>query len=162
MLEIERKFLLSRDNYETVVQQASELFTTHRLEQVYLRKQDPEVRIRRELTIDKHGSSVSHFLTIKDDGGMIRDEQEHVIDMSLNAWAALVNTFPSVAKVRNKGSTVEGYELVIDRVLSSLEDIYLCEVEFPSLKEAEAWEPLSWMGEEVTGNPDYKMVNLCE
>ena len=141
--EIERKFIFigSDDIYKGAVGSA--------LCQSYVSTQ-PEVRLRQVL---KEGK-LTHFLTVKDSGDMVRNEYQTIITAETYADLHKNTVGTDIIKTRYKVPVEDGLIAVID----VFKDINLktVEVEFTSKKKALDFEPPAWFGKEVTCYPHYK------
>lgn len=163
MLEIERKFLVVEE-LENVVLRQPQHFSSQEIQQLYLSKQ-PEIRLRSVI----EGLNRQYYFSTKSSGQLThagtlsRVEVESEIQFDPPVWAALVRSgkFPVLTKQRFVGRTAEGFELVLDR-LPNNRNLCLAEVEFPNIEAANRWVPYEWMGREVTEDPAYRAVNLCQ
>ncbi|TRW95637.1 CYTH domain-containing protein [Paracoccus sp. M683] len=107
-----------------------------------------EIRLRRE--------GDDHSLTLKSDGGLIRDEREITIgsaefDM---LWPATKGR--RVEKTRHRGTLPGGQPFELDVFSGDLAPLMLVEVEFPSEEVALSFLPPSWFGKEVTEDKRFK------
>jgi adenylate cyclase len=147
VVEIERKFL---------VEDLPELgdFVAEPIAQGYIAitEDGTEVRLRR-----KDGA---HLLTIKHGTGLQRLEEEIEIDQGRFEVLWPLTEGARVRKTRHSfdqgGRTIE-----VDTYDGELKGLVVAEIEFDSKLEAEAFEPLPWMGPEVTDDPAYKAQNLA-
>lgn len=147
MKEIERKFLVKgpmpdglpsepiRQGYVTAISDST------------------EVRLRRK------GDTC--FLTVKSDGGLVRDE----IEITIGA-AAFETLWPltegrRVEKTRRRGKLPGGLEFELDVFEGHLAPLMLVEVEFPSEEAARLFVPPDWFGEDVTGDRRYRNRTLA-
>ena len=144
-LEIERKFLVSRDPPLD-----GACATT--LRQGYLATGEVEVRVR-----EADGSCT---LTVKSAGGLVRREEDLPID--LERFERLWHL--------TQGRRVEKVRHVVEQDVATLEvDVYaganaglvVVEVEFTSPQAARAWTPPPWFGREVTEDPAFKNQTLA-
>lgn len=161
MLEIERKFLVKEDTFDIVINSVSDLIGPYQIEQLYLSTGILEARLRREALFQ----NVKYTFTAKSPGNLIREETEVPVELTDFQWKMLLGSgsgLPRLRKTRYKSRTAEGYELVLDNVHLPDKEVYLCEVEFPTEEAARNWMPYSWLGDEVTGDANYRMVKLCE
>lgn len=143
--EIERKYLVKSDDYQTLAENKLEIT------QGYLsRKVDATVRVR--IINDKA------FITIKSKNkGIVRDEWEYEIPVSDGCEMLTLCEGTVIHKVRY----IVNYEEMkweIDEFISPNPGLVVAEVELPSA-EVEPTLP-SFIGEEVTGNPEYYNSNM--
>lgn len=139
-MEIERKFLV-RDLPADL-----QSYPHKELEQGYL-STDPVVRIRK--------SNDAYTLTYKGSGFMIREEYN--LPLTKDAYEHLKPKTDGILirKVRYRIPYQDKYTVELDVFLDSLAPLLLAEVEFSSPKEADAFIPPEWFGEEVTFSPEY-------
>lgn len=143
-VEVERRFLIDGE---------PDWLRDHpceRIEQGYLVLSDEgEARVR--LVDDGRQAS----LTVKRGHGRSRAETEIELigDQADTLWPATDGR--RVCKRRFRVEAEEGvYE--IDVFEGDLEGLIVCEIEFPDEGAAEAFEPPSWAGEELSGNDRYE------
>ena len=146
-MEIERKFLVEDPpSLEDAVAEP--------IEQGYIAITDSgtEVRVRRKGEV--------HLLTIKHGLGMERLEEEIEIDRGRFEALWPITEGARVSKTRY---TFEqgGRRVEVDLYGGELEGLVVAEVEFDSERDAEGFEPLPWMGVEVTDDPAYKNESLA-
>ncbi len=148
MLEIERKFLVSR---------RPDLAGTEsvEIEQGYLALADAgeaEVRLRRR------GDLL--LLTIKGGTGEVRVEEELELDREQFESLWPLTEGRRVSKTRH---LIPAGELLIelDAYSGELEGLLVVEVEFPDRGAADRFEPPEWFGEEVTGRREYRNETLA-
>ena len=147
--EIERKFLL-RERPPGLEQCPGAP-----IEQGYLALEPDGCQVR----LRKKGEA--HFLTAKRArAGYAREEYE--IALTPGQFAAL---WPMTAgrrlhkkryEIRDGGRVIE-----IDVYGGANHGLTVAEVEFPSEEEARAFTPPGWLGEEVSGRPEYSNRNLA-
>ncbi len=161
--EIERKFLVKSDAF---IAQAT---TSYEIMQGYLCK-DPEKTIRVRIR------DTRAFLTIKSSllrDGIAKFEWEKEIDLS-DAKELMKICLPGaisktryIIKVKGEGVKVKGERLEakgddlkweVDVFHGRLEGRVLAEIELSD--EDEAFERPDWLGEEVTGQPQYYNANM--
>ena len=161
--EIERKFLVKSDAF---IAQAT---TSYEIMQGYLCK-DPEKTIRVRIR------DARAFLTIKSSllrDGIAKFEWEKEIDLS-DAKELMKICLPGaicktryIIEVKGEGSKVKGERLEakeddlkweVDVFHGRLEGRVLAEIELSD--EDEAFERPDWLGEEVTGQPQYYNANM--
>ena len=160
-IEIERKFLVNNDSYK---QLANNHFT---ITQGYINK-DPDrtVRVRIKTSPDGAGKA---FLTIKskpNELGFSRFEWEKEIDV--NDAQMLINLcLPSViektrwlipATSTNNHITSSPLIWEVDEFHGRLEGLVIAELELEN--EQQTFDKPSFVGEEVTGNPQYYNANM--
>lgn len=148
-MEIERKYLIPQlpDGYET--------YPFHNIEQGYLCT-SPVVRVRRE--------DDTYYLTYKSKGLLAREE--HNLPLTKEAYDHLIQKADGniLTKKRyllplesQKHLTIE-----LDIFEGKLKGLILAEVEFPTVKEAEAFVPPCWFGEDVTLTGKYQNSRLSQ
>lgn len=160
-IEIERKFLVNNDSYK---QLANNHFT---ITQGYISK-DPDrtVRVRIKTSPDGAGKA---FLTIKskpNELGFSRFEWENEIDV--NDAQMLINLcLPGViektrwlipATSTNNHITSSPLIWEVDEFHGRLEGLVIAELELEN--EQQTFDKPSFVGEEVTGNPQYYNANM--
>ena len=160
-IEIERKFLVNNDSYK---QLANNHFA---ITQGYISK-DPDrtVRVRIKTSPDGAGKA---FLTIKskpNELGFSRFEWEKEIDV--NDAQMLINLcLPSViektrwlipATSTNNHITSSPLIWEVDEFHGRLEGLVIAELELEN--EQQTFDKPSFVGEEVTGNPQYYNANM--
>lgn len=148
-MEIERKWLVDKN------QILPRLKVGVRIEQHYINDLNDEWLIRAR----KLGSV--HFLTLKNDGLMSRDELEYDITEE-EYFDTIKHAVKSINKTRFylvlNEETEQYYEIdVFDDY-----DFIICEVEFPSEIEALKFVPPDWCVEEVTDDSNYTNVILAK
>ncbi len=170
-LEIERKFKVTKLPDEL------SSFPWHFIEQVYLKEETDQDQSNRDdgdgaeknvaplrrlrLLRDASGQE-SYIYTEKGSGLRMRREEER--SLSLAEYQALRKQVVgrSVCKVRYRIPLTGGYTAELDIYRDFLEGLVTVEVEFPSLAEAEAFQPPRWFGEDVTERPDFKNSALAQ
>ncbi len=160
-IEIERKFLVNNDSYK---QLANNHFT---ITQGYISKDpDSTVRVRIKTSPDGAGKA---FLTIKskpNELGFSRFEWEKEIDV--NDAQMLINLcLPGViektrwlipATSNNNHITSSPLIWEVDEFHGRLEGLVIAELELEN--EQQTFDKPSFVGEEVTGNPQYYNANM--
>jgi CYTH domain-containing protein len=147
-MEIERKFLVQSlpPGWKPV--------SGSQIRQGYfpLRSRDTEIRIRQKGT--------QHFITIKAGRPGVRLEEE--IRITKRCFESL---WPLVREacvlktrytIRYSGRTIE-----LDTYKGRHQGLITAEVEFPSKREGQAFEPPKWFGREITGNRRYINESLA-
>lgn len=147
MKEIERKFLVKgpvpgdltsepiRQGYVTVASDSA------------------EVRLRRK------GDAC--FLTVKSEGGLVRDEYEIAIGGPEFETLWPLTEGRRVEKTRHRGKLAGGLEFELDVFEGHLAPLVLVEVEFPSKAAADTFVPPEWFGREVTEDKRYRNSALA-
>ena len=104
----------------------------------------------------------SYIYTEKGSGLRMRREEER--SLSLAEYQALRKQVVgrSICKVRYRVPLAGGYTAELDIYRDFLEGLVTVEVEFPSVEEAEAFQPPQWFGEDVTERPDFKNSALAQ
>jgi len=145
-MEIERKFLLSKppDLEGTESDEISQGYLALGFE--------GEVRLRRR------GKKL--VLTAKRGSGIARDEAEVELDQADfdRLWPL---TEGRRLHKRRHLITQNELKVEVDVYEGELEGLVVAEIEFPSEEEARAFEPLDWIGEEVTGDERYLNETLA-
>ena len=142
MKEIERKFLVHSMAF---IPEATEALP---IDQGYLHADSPTVRVRRR--------GAKAFLTIKgrsDERGLVRDEYEYA-----EALLALCGE-RRLTKVRHL-VPYRGHVWEVDVFAGRHEGLCLAEIELSDINESFELPP--WVGEEVTGDPNYYNSVLAE
>jgi len=124
-----------------------------RLRQAYLAVDgDVEVRVR-----DQGGD---HVLGVKGGRGLQRTEVEVAIGPSEfeELWALAADR--RIAKTRHR-IDLDDYVAEVDLYTGPLDGLVMVEVEFPSRREAEAFVPPPWFGEDVTDDPRWSNAALA-
>lgn len=149
--EIERKFLL--DSFPTDLPLKEEF----QVYQAYL-SINPEVRIRRNV---KNGKDTAYYLAIKSSGELVRTEVELPISKDhFYALAEMVSQ-PFITKDFYVYGLPNGLVMECSHVDKGMDTEFMyAEVEFPSIKDAEAFELLPCLKEDVTNDSSYKMKNF--
>ena len=122
------------------------------IEQGYLCT-DPVVRIRRQ--------DDEYFLTYKSKGLMIREEYN--LPLTEEAYLHLrTKTDGRLISKRRYLIPYGPYTIELDHFSSPKEGLFLAEVEFADEKEALAFTPPDWFGEDVTASPMYHNSSLSK
>jgi adenylate cyclase len=147
-IEIERKFLVKTipdlsDAKKSYIHQG---YLTHSNDSI-------EIRLRR---IDEQ-----YFITVKSGTGMVRSERETSIDQRQFETLWPDTQGKRVEKNRWTGQLNSLHTYELDIFSGALDPLMLVEVEFPSLEEADNFEPADWFGREVTVDKRYKNKALA-
>lgn len=145
MTEIERKFLVER--------LPEDLGPGVYVRQGYVALDDAtEVRIR--------AKGEGRTLTIKGGRGIERAEVELEISHAQfhDLWGLAEGR--SLTKTRHEVA-IDGGLAEVDVYDGALASLVVVEVEFPSMREAEAFEPPDWFGAELTGDVRYSNARLA-
>ena len=149
--EIERKFLLESFPTDLPLKEEKAVY------QAYL-SIDPEVRIRRNVV---DGRDATHFLAIKSNGDLVRQEVE--IPITTEHFYALAEMVaqPFITKEFRIYQLPGGLELECSHVDKGRDTEFMyAEVEFPSVEAAENFEPLPCFTADVTKDFTSKMKNF--
>lgn len=145
-MEIERKFLVaSLPNLDQIAKKE--------ITQAYI-STDPVIRIR------KMGDA--HYLTVKSQGHMMREEFEMPIteEQYEGLWQKIEDS--AIEKVRYFIPLDEKHTAELDIYSGHLEGLLTVEVEFHSLTEAELFTPPTWFGLDISHDNRYKNNNLAK
>lgn len=144
-LEIEHKYLVVNDSYKAIASSADHIT------QGYLsRNPEATVRVR---TINEKG-----FLTIKSrNKGCVRNEFEYEIPADEARQLLQLCEMPVIEKTRYR-VPFEGFTWEVDIFAGDLEGISLAEIEIPT--DDTLYKRPPFVGENVTGNPDYYNSNI--
>lgn len=146
-MEIEKKFLIPvpPENIET--------FPSVHIEQGYLCT-DPVVRIRRQ--------DDTFQLTYKSKGLMAREEYN--LPLTKDAYEHLKQKTDGIliSKRRYFLPLPDSLTIELDHFDAPYENLWLAEVEFPSIEAAESFTPLDWFGEDVTFSSAYHNSTLSK
>jgi adenylate cyclase len=145
--EIERKFLIKH------LPPGFGKLKAMPIEQGYLVQADTrEIRLRQQ--------GQSWHLTVKDGAGLQRQETD--IQLTKEQATALwpMTHGRRIIKTRFVYPYLS-YRLEIDIFSGNLDPLRLCEIEFASMAEAEAFKAPEFLGAEVTESPEYKNANLA-
>ena len=147
-MEIERKFLIKE-----LPNNLSE-YPVHELEQGYLCT-SPVVRVRKD--------NDRYELTYKSKGLMVREEYN--LPLNANSYAHLKEKIDGrLIKKKRYKIPYGAYTIELDIFEGDLAPLMLAEVEFPTEKEATAFLPPDWFGEDVTMSTLYHnsaLSKLC-
>ena len=139
-MEIERKFLIP------VLPEKLETYPHRRIEQAYLCT-EPVVRIRRQ--------DEDYILTSKSTGMMAREEYN--LPLTKEAYEHLKEKADGIvlSKTRYLLPLPDGLTIELDVFDGTYEGLWLAEVEFESIEQAESFVPPVWFGEDVTYSGKY-------
>ncbi|MGN0230748.1 MAG: CYTH domain-containing protein [Muribaculaceae bacterium] len=144
-IEIEHKYLVVNDKYHRMAS------SSHRIMQGYLsREPQRTVRIRVK---DNQG-----FITIKGKNvGDTRDEFEYTIPVD-DAMQLLNMCLPTVIEKTRYLVPFDGHTWEVDEFHGARQGLVVAEIEIDSSNRQYALPP--FVGQNVTGNPDYYNSNL--
>lgn len=142
-MEIERKFLIKKEQ----LPEDLSAYPFHLIEQGYLCT-DPVVRIRRQ--------DDAYYLTYKSGGLMAREEYN--LPLSREAYLHLRPKADGIllSKTRYLIPEKNGLTIELDVFDEPYTGLYLAEVEFSTVEEANAYIPPAWFGEDVTRSGRYQ------
>lgn len=139
-MEIERKYLIHNlpDNLKS--------YPHKKIEQGYLCT-SPVVRIRRQ--------DEQYFLTYKSDGLMSREEYN--LPLTKEAYEHLKPKADGymISKIRYLIPLDDTHTIELDVFDAPFAPLYMAEVEFATMEEAENFTPPEWFGEDVTFDGSY-------
>ena len=144
-MEIERKYLIDEIPFDL------KDYSCKVIEQGYLNT-DPVVRVRR--------SNDKYILTYKGSGLMVREEYN--LPLNEEAYRHLIQKADGIiiSKKRYLLPLPDSLTIELDVFAAPFEGLWLAEVEFPSEKQANAFTPPEWFGEEVTWSSEYHNSTL--
>lgn len=139
-MEIERKYLI-----HTLPENLQSYPCLH-IQQGYLCT-GPVVRIRRQ--------EEEYYLTYKGKGMMVREEYN--LPLTAEAYEHLKEKIDGIllSKKRYLLPLPDGLKIELDVFDPPYEGLWLAEVEFASVEEANSFTPPEWFGEDVTFSPAY-------
>lgn len=149
MIEIERKFLVTSEQYKT------QIVSSHNIRQGYL-SLDPERIVRVRLSNQKG------YLTIKgksSQSGMSRFEWETEISVAHTTALLSLCLPPLIEKTRHLVK-FDQHIFEIDEFEGQNKGLLIAEIELKS--ESETFTSPEWLGKEITGNKKYYNSNLCQ
>ena len=146
-MEIERKFLISKENLPADL----DAYPHHKLEQGYL-STAPVVRIRKE--------DDNYYLTYKSKGLMTREEYN--LPLNKEAYEHLIKKADGniITKKRYEIPDGNGYTIELDIFEGLFTGTILAEVEFPTIEAANSYTAPSWFIDDVTNDPAYHNSNM--
>ena len=116
--------------------------------------EDLEVRLR--------ARNGDNFLTVKQGGGLTRDEHETSIESARFARLWPLTEGHRIEKLRYAIPAEQGLKIELDAYAGPLDGLVTAEVEFASEAQARAFTPPTWFGRELTGDPRYSNQRLAE
>ncbi|MGZ6643516.1 MAG: CYTH domain-containing protein [Solirubrobacteraceae bacterium] len=148
-MEIERKFLVAQPP------PGLERHPSQHVAQGYLVSagDDLEVRLR--------AREGRHVLTVKQGGGLVRDEHESAVEPGRFARLWPLTEGRRIEKVRYLVPAPGGLTIELDVYAGALDGLVTAEVEFASEEEARGFTPPPWLGSEVTGDARYSNQRLA-
>ena len=143
-MEIERKFLIARENFPEDI----EKYPYHIIEQGYLCV-NPVVRVRRQ--------DEDFILTYKGKGMMMREEYN--LPLQAEGYYHLLGKADgkTIRKKRYLIPLDGTHTIELDEFEGDYEGLLMAEVEFTSAEDANRFEKPAWFGEEVTYDRKYHM-----
>lgn len=145
--EIERKFLLKElpNNYQS--------YSSHNIEQFYISLSNPEFRVRKE--------DDTFYMTKKGEGDLSRSEEETKINYS--EYQELSNKKISRIIYKKRYLIPLNNDLVAELNIyeKDLMGLYLIEVEFPSVEDANNFIKPDWFSLEVTNDKRFRNQYLA-
>ena len=162
--EIERKFRIRNFDQLCQIYYQNHEVRNSIIKQGYLaiEPSGTEVRLRREGFKPKP----RHYLTVKNGQGLIRGETETEISQLQFQVLWPMTEGRRIEKVRHHILVLSDIlsdilKLEIDCYTGNLEGLYIAEIEFPTEAEAKKFQPLVWLGDEVTTDKRFKNQNLA-
>ncbi len=150
--EIERRFLVK------TLPPDLHKYRYKKISQSYLHISDNlEIRLRKE--ISDYGSA-SHYLTIKQGNGKIRQEYQTALNTFQfdDLWPAISGQ--TLQKIRYFIPHQDVLVVELNCYSQALNNLIIAEVEFKSEEACDNFVPPSWFGEEVTDRPEYQNKHL--
>ena len=146
-MEIARKYLIDELPFDVTA------YPSHEIEQAYLNT-NPVVRIRRE--------DENYYLTYKSKGLMAREEYN--LPLNQEAYAHLLEKADGnvLTKTRYKIPLDDHLTIEIDVFHGKFEGLILAEVEFPTMEEANDFQPPKYFGKDVTFSTEYHNSTLSQ
>ena len=139
-MEIERKFLISK------LPEALGKYPSSEIEQAYINEK-PVIRIRK--------SDDRYILTVKGEGVLAHEEYE--LPLTEDAFLHLLSKADGKIIRKTRFRIPYGkYTIELDLFHGEFEGLQLAEVEFPDIREAEAFTPPDWFTKDVTNDPAYR------
>lgn len=148
-MEIERKWLVDKEKVVPMLKVGV------RIEQHYINDLNDEWLIRAR----KIGSV--HLLTLKNEGLITRDELEY--DITEEDYLETIKfSKKSINKTRFYLELDPEKEKYYELDVFDDHDFIICEVEFETIEDADAFVPPEWCVEEVTDDSNYQNVILAK
>ncbi len=149
-MEIERKYLIER------LPEELENYSSHQIEQAYLCT-DPVVRIRRQ--------DAEYYLTYKGKGILAREEYN--LPLNEKAYAHLLEKADGIVLSKTRylipmDGEYSHLTIELDVFSGEYEGLFLAEVEFPTVEEAEGFTAPSWFTRDVTFTGEYQNSRLSQ
>jgi CYTH domain-containing protein len=146
-MEIERKYLMKDIPFDLSV------YPCHEIEQAYLNT-NPVVRIRRQ--------DETYYLTYKSKGLMAREEYN--LPLTAEAYAHLLTKADGNILTKTRYKIPLGDHLIIEMDIfhGKFDGLILAEVEFPTMEEAEHFQPPTYFGKDVTFSTEYHNSTLSQ
>lgn len=146
-MEIERKFLIGEIPFSL------DGYLCREIEQAYLCT-EPVVRVRRD--------NNDFYLTYKSKGLMVREEYN--LPLTKEAYGHLLAKHDGIVitKKRYEIPEKDGLIIELDVFERDYEGLVLAEVEFQSEKQALAYSPPTWFGEDVSNSAEYHNSTLSK
>ncbi len=122
------------------------------------------------ISVDSNGTEVRvrakggrHTLTVKSGPSRTRVEEEIEIDQRRfeSLWPLTEGRRIEKQRFAIAADSEDNRSIEVDVYNGDLTGLITAEVEFPSEREADEFEPPSWLGTEVTGDPDYSNQSLA-
>ena len=131
-MEIERKYLIDELPFDVTA------YPSHEIEQAYLNT-EPVVRIRRQ-------------------------DEDYYLTLNQEAYAHLLEKADGnvLTKTRYKIPLGDHLTIEIDVFHGKFEGLILAEVEFPTMEEAESFQPPEYFGKDVTFSTEYHNSTLSQ
>jgi len=147
LMEIERKFLVA-----SIPEDLSN-YKCRFIEQGYLNTH-PVVRVRRD--------NDDYYLTYKGSGMMAREEYN--LPLNKESYEHMIAKADGniITKKRYEIPDGQGYTIELDIFEGLFAGTVLAEVEFPSIEEANSYNPPSWFTEDVTSDRSYHNSNMSK
>ena len=152
--EIERKWLVDRDRIPYDLEKEADKYE---LTQTYLNF-SPEVRVR-NISDKRYIMAIKTGLT--ETKGLTRSETQYDITKEEYEHLLTKKEGETIHKTRYQ-IKVDGTTWCFDFFHEQLDGLTYMEIEFPTEKEANAFEAPEWVGKDVTNNIDYKNQKLAQ
>lgn len=146
-MEIERKYLINELPGNITD------YKCRRIEQGYL-STEPVVRVRQDNT--------NFYLTYKSSGMIAREEYN--LPLTKEAYEHLIKKADGIiiTKDRYEIPIENGLIIELDIFHGKYEGLFMAEVEFKSMEEADSFTAPEWFGMDVTFNPVYHNSNMSK